>query len=83
VSSHELSSVAVAPTGRLVAVGDAGGNVSLIEVSQGLAQAQGGERLAIGNMFDREMRQEKMLEQREKEVYCGRAHSLLITFCYL
>mmetsp|Transcript_15613 Transcript_15613/g.20256 ORF Transcript_15613/g.20256 Transcript_15613/m.20256 type:complete len:371 (+) Transcript_15613:147-1259(+) len=67
VGSHELSSVSVSSTGRLVAVGDAGGNVSLIELSHGLAQVQGGERVAVGNIFDREMRQEKMLEQREKE----------------
>jgi dynein intermediate chain 2 len=50
--------------GRLVAVGDASGTVSLLELSENLAVTQPNEKLIIGNMFDRESKREENLEKR-------------------
>ena len=50
--------------GRLTAVGDAGGTVSLIEMSENLAQNQPNEKLLIGALFDRESKREESLEKR-------------------
>jgi dynein intermediate chain 2 len=67
-----LSSIAVQGTlqggGRLVAVGDVTGTVSLLEVCESLAVSQSNERKAIDLMFEREMKQEKNLEAREREL---------------
>ena len=54
--------------GKLVAVGDVTGTVSLLEVCDSLACQQPNEKKAIDNMFEREMKQEKNLENREKEL---------------
>mmetsp|Transcript_7193 Transcript_7193/g.16453 ORF Transcript_7193/g.16453 Transcript_7193/m.16453 type:complete len:608 (+) Transcript_7193:94-1917(+) len=64
----DLTCLAVSsPNGRLLTVGDTAGNVHLIEVSEGLAAVGGGEKLAIGNMLEREFKQEKLLEHKAKE----------------
>ena len=67
-----LTSVAVQGTvqqgGRLVAVGDVTGTVSLLEVCESLAISQSNERKAIDLMFEREMKQEKNLEARERDL---------------
>lgn len=54
--------------GRLVAVGDVQGTVSLLEVCEGLTAPQAQEKQAISNMFDRELKQEKNLEARERDL---------------
>ena len=48
----------------LVAVGDAAGAVTLVEVSHNLSQQRHGERVAINAAFEREMRREEALEKR-------------------
>lgn len=72
VGDSMLSSIAVQGTlqsgGRLVAVGDITGTVSLLEVCESLAISQSNERKAIDLMFEREMKQEKNLEVREREI---------------
>lgn len=50
--------------GRLVAVGDVNGTVSLLEVCDSLAVPQSNEKGAISSMFEREFRREKNLEVR-------------------
>ena len=51
--------------GKLVAMGDVTGTVSLLEVCESLAAPQANERKAIDLMFEREMKQEKNLEVRK------------------
>lgn len=73
VGESILSSIAVQGSmqsggGKLVAVGDVTGTVSLLEVCDSLAMQQPNEKKAIDSMFDREMKQEKNLENREKEL---------------
>ncbi len=67
-----LSSIAVQGTsqqgGKLVAIGDNTGTVSLLELCESLAAPQANERKAIDLMFEREMKQEKNLEAREREL---------------
>lgn len=67
VGDASLSSISVQGNvqagGKLVAVGDVNGTVSLLEVCESLATSTGSqERGAIGAMFEREMKQEKNLE---------------------
>jgi dynein intermediate chain 2, axonemal len=50
--------------GRLVAIGDTTGTVSLMEVSENLATVQPNEKLLIAAMFDRESKREENLEKR-------------------
>jgi dynein intermediate chain 2 len=69
VSDHPLSSISVQGSpqgggGRLVAVGDVTGTVSLLEVSENLAVVQPNEKLMIGSMFERESKREENLEKR-------------------
>ena len=59
--------------GKLVAMGDVTGTVSLLEVCESLAAPQANERKAIDLMFEREMKQEKNLEVR----------ITLICYCFL
>jgi len=69
VGELPLASVSVNQhTGKLVAVGDVGGTVSLLEVCDSLAVAQPNEKMAIMNMLDRETKQEKNLELRERDL---------------
>ena len=69
VGDAALSTISVSPpSGRLVAVGDVNGTVSLLEVCESLAAPQANEKTAISNMFDRETKQEKNLEVRERDL---------------
>jgi dynein intermediate chain 2 len=72
VCDSMLFSVAVQGTaqmgGKLVAMGDNTGTVSLLELCESLAAPQANERKAIDLMFEREMKQEKNLEAREREL---------------
>jgi dynein intermediate chain 2 len=61
--------------GKLVAVGDANGSVSLLEVCDSLAVPQHGEKAAINAMFERETRREKNLEVREREMKKAKAQA--------
>jgi len=64
-----LTALAVSsPGGKLLCTGDAAGNVCLLELSANLAHSAAGEKLAVGNLFEREFQQEKNLEAREKEI---------------
>ncbi|KAM3568079.1 hypothetical protein VYU27_009794 [Nannochloropsis oceanica] len=54
-------------SGRLMAVGDEGGTVALLELCAGLSDYQAGEKAAVGAMLDRAMRAEKYLEVKERE----------------
>mmetsp|Transcript_24958 Transcript_24958/g.38607 ORF Transcript_24958/g.38607 Transcript_24958/m.38607 type:complete len:580 (+) Transcript_24958:245-1984(+) len=63
-----LSSIAVHPGGKLIAVGDVSGTVSLLEVCDSLAIPQPNEKGAISAMFERETKREKNLEARAREV---------------
>ena len=72
IGNAALSSIGVQGNtqsgGKLVAVGDANGSVSLLEVCDSLAIPQHGEKAAINSMFERESRREKNLEVREREI---------------
>jgi dynein intermediate chain 2, axonemal len=77
VGDLTLSSIAVQGTmqsgGKLVAIGDTNGTVSLLELCESLAVSQSNERKLIDLMFEREMKQEKNLEARERELRRQRA----------
>merc|ERR1711871_981794 len=68
VGDVALSSISVQSQGRLVAVGDANGTVSLLEMCNSLAEPQSSEKQAIGGVFEREQNREKNLEMRAKEI---------------
>lgn len=76
VSDAPLSSLSVHAGGKLVAIGDATGTVSLLEVCESLAVQQANERKAIELMFEREMKQEKNLETRERDLRRQRANEV-------
>lgn len=72
VGDHALSSISVQGTtqggGRLVAVGDVNGTVSLLEVCESLAVPQSNEKMAILGMLERESKREKNLEKRAADI---------------
>jgi dynein intermediate chain 2, axonemal len=80
VGDEKLSSISVqggtGTGGKLVAVGDVSGTISLLEVCESLAVSQANERKAIDLMFEREMKQEKNLEIRERDLKKSRAAEL-------
>ena len=51
-----------------MAVGDANGIISMLEVCDSLAQCQQNEKALVNSIFERETKREKMLEVREREV---------------
>jgi len=70
LGDEALSSIAVcggSGGGRLVAVGDDAGTVSLLELSESLSQMQSNEKPAMLGMFDRETKREKNLNALAKE----------------
>ncbi|GMI17612.1 hypothetical protein TrLO_g4434 [Triparma laevis f. longispina] len=77
VGDNPLSTISVQGTmqsgGRLVAVGDVKGTVSLLEVCDSLASQQPNEKMAINGMFERETKQEKNLELRERDLKRAKA----------
>jgi dynein intermediate chain 2, axonemal len=69
VADHPLSCISVQGTaqaggGRLLAIGDVNGTVSLLEVSENLAVPPPSEKVGISAMFDRESKREENLEKR-------------------
>lgn len=69
VSEYALSCLSVQGTvqtggGKLIAVGDVNGTVSLLEVSSNLCTPQPNEKVAIGLVFDRESKREENLEKK-------------------
>lgn len=85
VSSASLTSIAVQNSslsqtgGKLVAIGDAYGTVTLLELCDSLSSPQPNERKAIDLMFEREIKQEKNLEVRERELRRLRTSGTLST----
>lgn len=77
VSDSSLSSISIEGNsqggGKLVAVGDAKGIVSLLEVCDSLAQPQPNEKASVNAIFERETKREKNLEVREREVKRAKA----------
>jgi dynein intermediate chain 2 len=72
VGEAGLSSIAIEGSqqkggGRLVAVGDVNGTVSLLELCESLAVPQSNEKVAISGMLDRETKREKNLEIQERD----------------
>ena len=69
VGDTNLSCISVSNQGgKLVAVGDTTGTVSLLELCDSLVTSQANEKISIGNMLEREYHQEKNLEAREREL---------------
>ncbi|KAL3792673.1 hypothetical protein HJC23_009401, partial [Cyclotella cryptica] len=77
VSDTSLSSISIEGNsqggGKLVAVGDANGIVSLLEVCDSLAQPQPNEKSSVNAIFERESKREKNLEVREREMKRAKA----------
>jgi len=67
ISDAPLTSLSVQAQGNFVAVGDAEGVVSLMELCDGLVAPGPNEKNLIGQMFDRETKREKNLEQIKKQ----------------
>eukprot|EP00743_Colponemidia_sp_Colp-15_P005201 GILK01005596.1.p1 GENE.GILK01005596.1~~GILK01005596.1.p1 ORF type:complete len:578 (-),score=98.10 GILK01005596.1:78-1811(-) len=72
VSEHSLKTLSIQEAGRYAAVGDTNGCISLIELSEGLYVQQSGEKTAIAQMFDRESKRERNLENQRKKAKGGR-----------
>ena len=72
VSDAALSSISVQGNtqegGKLVAVGDANGTVSLLEVCDSLAKPRPNEKSTVNALLEREMKREKNLEARQREI---------------
>jgi dynein intermediate chain 2 len=79
VGNTALSSIGIQGNtqvgGKLVAVGDVNGSVSLLEVCNSLACPQQNEKGVINSMFERETRREKNLEVRDRELRRSRAQA--------
>jgi len=67
VSDRSLTSLAVQAQGRLAAVGDSGGVITLLNLCDGLVDPGPNEKNLLGVMFDRETKREKSLEQIKKQ----------------
>jgi dynein intermediate chain 2 len=77
VSDAALSSISIDGTtqggGKLVAVGDANGTVSMLEVCDSLAVPQLNEKSTVNAMLERETKRERIFEVREREVKRAKA----------
>ena len=62
VTDEPLHTLKVHESGVLVATGCEGGNVALMELTDGLASANRNDKTAVTAMFERETRREKILE---------------------
>ena len=67
VSDAALQSIRVTSQG-LVGVGAADGSTTVLEISESLSNPQASEKSSIMQMLDREMKREKNLEARAKEL---------------
>ena len=63
VSDAPLTALSVQNGGDLAAVGDGDGVITLLNMCEGLAQAQPNEKNLVGAIFDRETKREKNLEK--------------------
>jgi len=66
VSDAALTSISVQGSGGLMAVGDADGTITLMQLCDSLVQMGHDEKNSIGRMFDRETKREKNLEAIKK-----------------
>merc|ERR1719220_2063670 len=66
VSDCSLTSLSMQASGSLLAVGDSEGVITLMQLCDGLVQPGPNEKNLIGQMFDRETKREKNLEQIKK-----------------
>ena len=66
VTDEPLHTVKLHESGVLVATGCEGGNVALMELTEGLASANRNDKTAVTAMFERETRREKILEVSEQ-----------------
>lgn len=77
VSDAALSSISIEGNtqggGKLVAVGDANGTVSMLEVCDSLAQPQQNEKSAVNAMLERETKREKNLSQNHRDAKRAKA----------
>jgi len=72
VSDNALTSLSVQAGGQLAAVGDSDGVITLLSLCDGLVQPQPNEKVLIGQMFDREAKRERNLEQIKKQAGQGK-----------
>jgi len=72
VSDSPLTCLSVQSQGGLAAVGDADGTISLMQLCDGLVQPGPNEKNLIGQMFDRETKRERNLEQIKKQGITGK-----------
>jgi dynein intermediate chain 2 len=68
ITDKALTSLTVQETGRLVMAGAADGSTTLLELCEGLAVAQPGEKQSVSQILDRETKREKNLELRAREL---------------
>ncbi len=77
ISDAALSSISIAGTtqgaGKLVAVGDVNGTVSMLEVCDSLALPQLNEKSAVNAVLERETKRERLFEVREREIKRAKA----------
>lgn len=67
VTDKPLTAVGSASTGKIVAVGAADGTTTILELCESLCVMQQNEKQVISQVFERESRREKNLEQKAKE----------------
>jgi dynein intermediate chain 2 len=67
VSNDSLTSFNLQESGRYISVGAQNGDVTLLNLCEGLAALQQNEKQGIGQMLEREFKREKNLELRAKE----------------
>lgn len=68
ITDCALRSLRVQEAGSRMAVGDAEGTVTMLKLSDALSQLQKDEKQVSGALFEREMRREKVLEARAREL---------------
>merc|ERR1740138_2063528 len=74
VSDSALTSLSVQAGGSLAAVGDADGVITLLQLCDGLVQPMPNEKNILGQMFEREQKREKNLEQIKRQGQGQRGH---------
>ncbi|NWI59043.1 DYI3 protein, partial [Calyptomena viridis] len=67
VSNDPLFSLRPQENGRIIACGSKTGTVTLLEISSGLCTLRKNEKSLTSAMFEREMRREKVLQDKQKE----------------
>ncbi|KAI9223721.1 WD40-repeat-containing domain protein [Blastocladiella britannica] len=67
VTASPIAALRVQEHGRMIAVASRDGATTLLEVSDALAHIQSGEKAAVSQMFERELKREKTLEAAARE----------------